>query len=72
MKLVDTRELAREAQRKVAHGGDPVVEKRAALDVLTFADEQVDGRTLRRKSATKICIRAGARSPLRSPSQSAP
>jgi len=28
--------LAREAQRKVAYGGDPVVEKRAARDVLTF------------------------------------
>ena len=36
VKLVDARELAREAQRKVAHGGDPVVEKRAARDVLTF------------------------------------
>ena len=28
VKLVDARELAREAQRRVAHGGDPVVEKR--------------------------------------------
>jgi integrase len=38
VKLVDARELAREAQRKVAHGGDPVVEKRAARDVLTFGE----------------------------------
>jgi len=38
VKLVDARELARETQRKVAHGGDPVVEKRAARDVLTFGD----------------------------------
>jgi len=33
-------------QRKVAHGGDPVVEKRAARDVLTFgalAREYIDG-----------------------------
>jgi ABC-type antimicrobial peptide transport system permease subunit len=36
VKLVDARELAREAQRNVAHGGDPVVEKRAAREVLTF------------------------------------
>jgi integrase len=45
VKLVDARELAREAQRKVAHGGDPVVEKRAARDVLTFgalAKEYID------------------------------
>src|SRR5215813_6642786 len=45
VKLVDARELAREAQRKVAHGGDPVVEKRAARDVLTFgalAQEYID------------------------------
>ena len=35
---MDARELAREAQRKVAHGGDPVVEKRAARDVLTFGE----------------------------------
>lgn len=38
VKLVDARELAREAQRKVAHGGDPVVEKRATRDVLTFGE----------------------------------
>jgi len=37
VKLVDARELARDAQRSVAHGGDPVVERRAARDVLTFA-----------------------------------
>jgi integrase len=46
VKLVDARDLAREAQRKVAHGGDPVVEKRAARDVLTFgelAKEYIDG-----------------------------
>src|SRR5262245_4491057 len=46
VKLVDARELAREAQRKVAHGGDRVVEKRAARDVLTFgalATEYLDG-----------------------------
>jgi integrase len=45
VKLVDARELAREAQRKVAHSGDPVVEKRAARDVLTFgalAKEYID------------------------------
>src|SRR5207237_4919347 len=34
VKLVDARELARDAQRNVAHGGDPVVEKRAAREVL--------------------------------------
>jgi integrase len=38
VKLVDARELARDVQRKVAHGGDPVVEKRAARDVLTFGE----------------------------------
>jgi len=38
VKLVDARELAREAQRSVAKGGDPVVEKRAARDVLTFGE----------------------------------
>ena len=38
VKLVDARELAREAQRNVAHGGDPVGEKRAARDVLTFGE----------------------------------
>ena len=46
LKLVDARELAREAQRKVAHGGDPVVEKRAARDVVTFgqlAQQYIDG-----------------------------
>jgi integrase len=45
VKLVDARELAREAQRKVAHGGDPVIEKRAAREVLTFgalAKEYID------------------------------
>jgi Arm DNA-binding domain len=45
-KLVDARELAREAQRKVARGGDPVVEKRAAREVTTFgtlAKEYIDG-----------------------------
>jgi Arm DNA-binding domain len=45
VKLVDARELARETQRKVAHGGDPVVETRAARDVLTFgalAKEYID------------------------------
>jgi integrase len=36
--LADARELAREAQRKVAKGGDPVVEKRAAREVLTFGE----------------------------------
>jgi integrase len=46
VKLVDARELAREAQRKVAHGGDPIVEKRAAREVVTFgtlAKEYIDG-----------------------------
>lgn len=38
VKLVDARELARNAQRSVAHGGDPVVEKRAAREVLTFGE----------------------------------
>src|SRR5581483_8509650 len=38
VKLVDARELAREAQRSVAKGADPVVEKRAARDVLTFGE----------------------------------
>lgn len=36
--LADARELAREAQLKVAKGGDPVTEKRAARDVLTFGE----------------------------------
>src|SRR5262245_34063485 len=36
VKLVDARELARSAQRSVARGGDPVVEKWAAREVLTF------------------------------------
>src|SRR4051812_41597416 len=36
VKLVDARELARNAQRSVAHGADPAVEKRAAREVLTF------------------------------------
>jgi integrase len=36
--LADARELAREAQLKVAKGGDPVLEKRAARDVLTFGE----------------------------------
>ena len=36
VKLVDARELARDAQRSVAHGGDPVTEKRTAREVLTF------------------------------------
>lgn len=38
VKLVDARELARGAQRTVAHGGDPALEKQAAREVLTFAD----------------------------------
>ena len=38
MKLVDARELAREAQRSVAKGGDPAVEKKAAREVLTFGE----------------------------------
>jgi len=38
VKLVDARELARDAQRSVAHGGDPVVEKRAAREILTFGE----------------------------------
>ena len=36
--LADALELAREAQLRVAEGGDPVVEKRAARDVLTFGE----------------------------------
>lgn len=36
--LADARELAREAQLRVAKGGDPVVEKRAAHDGLTFGE----------------------------------
>jgi hypothetical protein len=38
VKLVDARELARDAQRSVAHGGDPVTEKRTAREVLTFGN----------------------------------
>src|SRR5262249_2488386 len=38
VKLVDARELAREAQRSVAKGGDPAVEKKAAREVLTFGE----------------------------------
>lgn len=36
--LVDARELARAAQLTVAKGGDPVTDKRAARDVLTFGE----------------------------------
>jgi integrase len=36
--LADARELAREAQRKVAKGGDPVIEKKTAREVLTFGE----------------------------------
>lgn len=36
--LADARELAQDARRSVAKGGDPVVEKRAARDVLTFGE----------------------------------
>jgi hypothetical protein len=36
VKLVDARELARNAQRDVAHGRDPVADKHAAREVLTF------------------------------------
>ena len=54
VKLVDARELARDAQRNVAHGGDPVVEKRAAREVLTFgklADKYIeDHAKLNKKS----------------------
>jgi hypothetical protein len=32
------RELAREAQRKVAKGGDPVVEKCTAREAMTFGE----------------------------------
>jgi len=45
VKRVDARELARNAQRDVAHGHDPVAEKRAARDVLIFgelADQYID------------------------------
>jgi integrase len=38
VKLVDARHLAREAQRSVAHGGDPAAEKKAAREVFTFGD----------------------------------
>ena len=38
VKLVDARELARNAQRSVAHGGDPIGEKRAAREALTFGE----------------------------------
>lgn len=56
VKLVDARELARDAQRKVAHGGDPVVEKRAARDVLTFGDlatEYIDSHAKPNKRSWK-------------------
>jgi hypothetical protein len=33
LNLVDARELARDAQRNVAHGGDPVVEKRTGVAI---------------------------------------
>ncbi len=36
--LADARELARTAQLRVAKGGDPVADTRAARDVLTFAE----------------------------------
>jgi integrase len=36
VKLVDARELARDAQRAVARGADPATEKQIARDVLTF------------------------------------
>ncbi len=36
--LADARELARDPQLKVAKGGDPVADKRAARDVLTFGE----------------------------------
>jgi integrase len=36
--LADARELARDAQRDVAKGRDPVLEKRAAREVLTFGE----------------------------------
>ena len=38
VKLVDARELAREAHRSIAKGGDPAVEKKAAREVLTFGE----------------------------------
>jgi integrase len=38
VKLADARELASETRRGVAKGRDPVAEKRAARDVLTFAE----------------------------------
>jgi integrase len=54
VKLVDARELARNAQRSVAHGSDPAMEKRAARDVLTFgalASKYIDDYAkLRKKS----------------------
>jgi integrase len=36
LSLADARELARDAQLRVAKGGDPVTEKQTARDVLTF------------------------------------
>jgi integrase len=38
VKLVDARELAREAQLKIARGGDPARDKQIARDVLTFGE----------------------------------
>jgi integrase len=38
VKLVDARELAREAQLKIARGGDPARDKQKARDVLTFGE----------------------------------
>ena len=38
VKLVDARELAREAQNHLARGGDPAAEKRAAREVRTFGE----------------------------------
>ena len=38
VKLVDARQLAHDAQKDIAHGGDPADAKRAAREVLTFGD----------------------------------
>ncbi len=38
IKLVDARELARNAQSSVSHGGDPAAEKRTAREQITFGD----------------------------------
>jgi hypothetical protein len=59
LKLVDARELAREAPRTGAHGGDPVIEKRAAREVPTFG--QLANEHMERYSEAEQTELAGER-----------